>query len=679
MEEKKYRKFVDAVYGHICLPKEYCQKIVDSLLYQRLKRIEQTSMRPIFPSAHHDRFSHSLGTYHIGEIIFRYLESNTRYNPTLYERINQCIPGLYKQYRENKEKQFWDLIRCTYELACLLHDCGHAPFSHTFEDYYLSPTQDGESITLKQDILKAYEETINYINAVNRSALGKKEIKRLVDEFKNDFLNCEAKPHEMVSAWLCLQEKGFRNQVHELNGDPLLVARMIMGCKYLNTSENFDNQIYNCFIGLLNGDEIDADRTDYAMRDQWATGLNTIVINLERLFSSIHIVCNEADHQKLPRVCFSKNALPELEKILEIKNYNSFWIFNHHKVLYHERVLRKAVGKLALLFEGSDAIKEYLDEKKQTEENCELKADGIENKALYHFFDYHNLIESKPYILDLGKEQYHEELYLISDDDIVHLLKKFFCVNAICHKNGILKDFYNRTNYAQEWLSRNHLLIPLWKSYVEFLHGFLSHHYELISLEQIINLIERGRIPEKKTLADVQSLLDNAQLSKSLTRLKEIYGKDEYTIVKLLTSCTDKNKKDVFFAKWYTQLKSQLAVYQNQSKADIQDAINTAVSNLRHDGFKLDSETYKLISIDSIKLRPIEENCIFVDMKDGNIVEYTQLGIPSKNQKKEYNFFYVYLPYLSENDSRLEKKKCRDKYTEAIQKCIEQIIHPVNL
>jgi HD superfamily phosphohydrolase len=55
------KRFRDPVHGYITVPTVYCEKFIDSELFQRLRRIEQTSMRVLFPAAHHDRFAHSLG------------------------------------------------------------------------------------------------------------------------------------------------------------------------------------------------------------------------------------------------------------------------------------------------------------------------------------------------------------------------------------------------------------------------------------------------------------------------------------------------------------------------------------------------------------------------------------------------------------------------------------------
>lgn len=43
-------------------------EIVDTASFQRLRRIIQTSYSPLYSSAVHNRFVHSLGVYHLGEL-----------------------------------------------------------------------------------------------------------------------------------------------------------------------------------------------------------------------------------------------------------------------------------------------------------------------------------------------------------------------------------------------------------------------------------------------------------------------------------------------------------------------------------------------------------------------------------------------------------------------------------
>ena len=105
---------LDSVHGNIYIPKDYVRDFIDTDYFQRLRRIEQTSCRAIFPSARHDRFIHSLGVYHLGSKFVSSISDNSKLN----------LP-------DNHE-----LVFNSYLIACLLHDVGHSPFSHTFEYFY---------------------------------------------------------------------------------------------------------------------------------------------------------------------------------------------------------------------------------------------------------------------------------------------------------------------------------------------------------------------------------------------------------------------------------------------------------------------------------------------------------------------------------------------------------------
>ena len=107
----------DPVHGYIVIPKEYCRLFVDTPIFQRLRLIEQTSMRWLFPGARHDRFIHSLGVFHLASRIYESIKLNV-------------------QDEEIKELLEKTNIESTFRVASLMHDCGHSPFSHTFEKYY---------------------------------------------------------------------------------------------------------------------------------------------------------------------------------------------------------------------------------------------------------------------------------------------------------------------------------------------------------------------------------------------------------------------------------------------------------------------------------------------------------------------------------------------------------------
>ena len=115
-----YKQFKDPIYEYINIDNELVKKIIDTPTFQRLKDIRQTSYTSLFPGAYHNRYIHSLGVYHLGCIAFKSIENQ------LIEFSDEA--GL---------KEDIDNIRRIFELACLLHDVGHAPFSHTGETFYL--------------------------------------------------------------------------------------------------------------------------------------------------------------------------------------------------------------------------------------------------------------------------------------------------------------------------------------------------------------------------------------------------------------------------------------------------------------------------------------------------------------------------------------------------------------
>lgn len=87
--------------------------IIDTREFQRLRRISQLGLASyVFPGATHSRFSHSLGVAYLARNIMNHLsEWGT---PKLEDEIS-CV--------------FDDVL-----MAALLHDVGHGPFSHSFEN-----------------------------------------------------------------------------------------------------------------------------------------------------------------------------------------------------------------------------------------------------------------------------------------------------------------------------------------------------------------------------------------------------------------------------------------------------------------------------------------------------------------------------------------------------------------
>ena len=60
------KRFKDPIYGYIEIEEELITQVVDSASFQRLRDVIQTSYSPLYASAVHNRFVHSIGVYHLG-------------------------------------------------------------------------------------------------------------------------------------------------------------------------------------------------------------------------------------------------------------------------------------------------------------------------------------------------------------------------------------------------------------------------------------------------------------------------------------------------------------------------------------------------------------------------------------------------------------------------------------
>lgn len=386
-QSNKIKRILDSVHGYIEVPADIMKDFVDTERFKRLRRIEQTSGRSIYPSAHHDRFIHSLGVYHIGSRIANHLRS----------QVNNYTDG-----------ELDNVVFESYLLACLLHDVCHSPFSHTFENKF------GKAGLLKK---------LQDLNIDNKFEI----------DSSNKNLNIAA--HEVMSAYVVWKE--FSEKIKDRGGDPSMVVRMICGVPYstdgLSEDELKEKSFENSMIELIHGDIIDADGMDYACRDAWASGYDTNNVDIERLIDSIQLHPDEKT--KRYNVCYSSKALNAIESVLGVKTFQQFNVINHHKVVYEQHLIKKAVD-CAAYFHCSGKNEDELNEEDKK----------ICLKEFYNFdsfFRSNSLPHSKC------------KLYAPMDDDFIYLMK-----------------YIPDNVYVRQWFSRDYDLTPLWKSQAEFYEIF---------------------------------------------------------------------------------------------------------------------------------------------------------------------------------------------------------------
>lgn len=101
------------------------QKIIDHPYFRRLRHIRQLALTEyVYPGATHSRFEHSLGVMEVATRAFDSLAS--RHGATMEDKFKE-LPD-FKDDTMAKARQ---VVR----LAALMHDIGHAPFSHVAEGY----------------------------------------------------------------------------------------------------------------------------------------------------------------------------------------------------------------------------------------------------------------------------------------------------------------------------------------------------------------------------------------------------------------------------------------------------------------------------------------------------------------------------------------------------------------
>jgi hypothetical protein len=132
--------FSDPIHGYIELTKRLTPEranqlgmapedaaeadLLDSAWLQRMRRISQLqSARWVFPSAEHSRFTHGLGVMHEASLWARHLY------PSLRTALAEADPGAALPSE--------GLVVETLRLAGLLHDVGHGPFAHFFDEHVL--------------------------------------------------------------------------------------------------------------------------------------------------------------------------------------------------------------------------------------------------------------------------------------------------------------------------------------------------------------------------------------------------------------------------------------------------------------------------------------------------------------------------------------------------------------
>lgn len=304
------------------------KEIIDHPYFQRLRRIKQLGMSHyVYHGAEHSRFGHSLGVLHLATKIFDVI---VRKNKDKLE------------WKEEETKRYRQLLR----LAALLHDIGHAPFSHVAEDKLMPLRKNLPNIGQDPNDYKTKAKHEDYTGAV----ILETEIKTLIE---NNFKNIKA-----GEIWMIIQ------------GKPLISPE--------NALENWKNP--SPLLNKIISGELDADRMDYLLRDSYYTGVKYGIYDVERLIQALNIEYSPEDNSIW--LAIDEDGIFAAEELVMARYHMFTQIYFHPIRRIYDHILTQFLIKEA-------NIKELKFEIKDTDENS-----TIINQFPYDIKEYLKLDDS---------------------------------------------------------------------------------------------------------------------------------------------------------------------------------------------------------------------------------------------------------------------------------------------
>lgn len=362
----KEKRLKDPIYGYISIESTILHEIIDTAAFQRLRRIRQTGYEPLYSAALHNRFIHSLGVYHLGMIA-----------------LESIVSDICCEYKDVWNSSWGD----DFKLACLLHDIGHSPFSHSGENFYDF-----------DDIGKKIKQILNSAS------------------FDTDFNTAKAqskicKHHELMSAYI-----GIETYSKSIK-DKEFFVRCITGYTYTfsEMESPIEYHIKNALILLLNSPCIDVDKIDYLLRDAYVIGFDTIAIDYERLLKNIGF--KEVKKQGDIPLVFKKGAISVLENVIYAHDAEQKWIQNHPVIKYETFIVHYIIKK----------VKEY-----------------YKKNYSVNLFSEEALTEKGLTLLNGAGDQSEENcVRLLCDDDIIFSMKNFLFSETDPY--DLMSEYFDRT------------------------------------------------------------------------------------------------------------------------------------------------------------------------------------------------------------------------------------------
>jgi HD superfamily phosphohydrolase len=258
-------KFIrDPIHDIIRIEYEVVLDLLNSLPMQRLRRIKQLPFASfVYPGADHSRFAHSLGVYHLSS-------------------------RMLDQLGIDDERD-----RVVTQIAALLHDIGHGPFSHLFEGFL-------KEVKYRPDVREDY---------------------------------CD---HEWWTETIIQCDEGIKSLLDSVDGDLRTDVTSVL-------NRTHQKRILCDIVSS----QFDADRLDYMLRDSQFTGVQYGRFDLSWLLRNLskHCVSISDDDQMREEPERDVIVLDEARGLSCLEEYllGNLYLYKH---VYYHKTVQAAEGML---------------------------------------------------------------------------------------------------------------------------------------------------------------------------------------------------------------------------------------------------------------------------------------------------------------------------------------------
>lgn len=395
--------FNDPVHGFIEVPRNILLQLIDHPFVQRLKNIRQLGLSTVvYYGAIHTRFSHALGAMHLTQQAMKVL-------------MGKGVDITSEEYLATS-------------IAILLHDLGHAPFSHALENILIENVHHEQMSLLLMHQLDAQFE-------------GK--LKLAIDIFQGQYVKKYL--HQLISGQLDMDRMDFLIRDSFFTG----VQEGIIGSeRIIKTLSVYDDQLVVEQKGIYSVEKfLVARRLMYWQVYLHKTALVAesmllkILIRAKELYKAGNLGwCNEnlafffslqsPQSVKIELLVAYFTALDDIEILYAIKQ----WQFDTDRVLSElcQRLLYRKL--LKIIFVDSDQVEKTLDTLKQQYSRQNYTSEVLE------YFVYYQSVSNAGYLNNatepiyiLKKDGTLMDILTASDLSIVHALSEQVTKHFICY------------------------------------------------------------------------------------------------------------------------------------------------------------------------------------------------------------------------------------------------------